>query len=295
MAHLKDVLLRYILPLNKCRGPGYDGAAAMSGTEIPWCSTQLQQQEPRAIPVHYLAHSLNLCLQDACKSFHLIKDALDLVRDAVHFVNKSPKRAEIFISKQTAKHPMTGYKNLPNSLDSTNRCYWCCYEALKATLEDVIAEGGDVGLKALDGMLARLGKFSTLFGLRLSYLVFSAGEELSRTLQSEDCSIQVALNSSNVTRNYYKRLRSDEAFNGFYDRVVKESEGKTEVPYLARQRKAPARIDDGVAGHRFSSGAAQEHFTVSNTLKFSIFFNKNFFDDLTRKASCCLEMLNNYF
>lgn len=166
---------------------------------------------------------------------------------------------------------------------------------LKQPWKDVIAEGGDVGLKALDGMLARLGKFSTLFGLRLSYLVFSAGEELSRTLQSEDCSIQVALNSSNVTRNYYKRLRSDEAFNGFYDRVVKESEGKTEVPYLARQRKAPARIDDGVAGHRFSSGAAQEHFTVSNTLKFSIFFNKNFFDDLTRKASCCLEMLNNYF
>ena len=47
VAHLKDVLLRCILPLNKCRGQGYDGAAAMSGTEIPWCSTQLQQQEPR--------------------------------------------------------------------------------------------------------------------------------------------------------------------------------------------------------------------------------------------------------
>jgi hypothetical protein len=45
------------------------------------------------------------------------------------------------------------------------------YEALKETCNNVVDEGGDVALKA-DGMLRRLKKFSTLFGLRLSYLVF---------------------------------------------------------------------------------------------------------------------------
>lgn len=274
VAHLKDVLLRCILPLNQCRGQGYDGAAAMSG-RFRGVSTQIQQQEPRAIPVHCLAHSLNLCLQDACKSFRLIKDALDLVREAVHVVNKSPKRAEIFNSKQTEENPVTGHQNLkplcPTRWTVRTDAIGAVldnYEALKATLEDVVVEGGDVGLKA-DGMLARLGKFSTLFGLRLSYLVFSAGEELSRTLQSKDCSIQFALNSSNLTRNYYKRLRSDEEFNNFYDGVVKESEGKTEAPSLARQRKTPARLDDGAAGHCFSSPKAfhrQQYFEVLDLL-----------------------------
>ena len=79
VSHLKDVLVRCISSLNQCRGQGYDGAAAMSG-RFNGVSTQIQQEEPRTIPVHCLAHSLNLCLQDVCKSFRLIKDALELVR-----------------------------------------------------------------------------------------------------------------------------------------------------------------------------------------------------------------------
>ena len=138
------------------------------------------------------------------------------------------------------------------------------YEALIETCEDVVDEGGDVGLKA-DGMLKRLKQFSTLFGLRLSYLVFSAGEELSRTLQRKDCNIQEAINSSNLTGNYYKRMRSDEEFNTFYDGIVKESEDKTKPPSLGRQRKAPARLDVGASGHCFSSPKTlhrQQYFEV---------------------------------
>ena len=76
ISHLKDVLVHCMLPLNKCRGQGYDGAAAMSG-RFNGVSTQIQQEEPCAIPVHFLAHSLNLCLQGICKSFRLIKNALE--------------------------------------------------------------------------------------------------------------------------------------------------------------------------------------------------------------------------
>ena len=113
VSHLKDVLVRCILPLNQCRGQGYDRAAAMSG-RFNGVSTQIQQEEPRAIPVHCLAHSLNLCLQDVCKSFRLIKNALELVREAVHIVNKSPKRAEIFNEKQTEDEEtiVSGHRNL---------------------------------------------------------------------------------------------------------------------------------------------------------------------------------------
>ena len=46
-----------MLSLNQCRGQGYDGAAAMSG-RFNGVSTKIQQEEPRAIPVHCFAHSL---------------------------------------------------------------------------------------------------------------------------------------------------------------------------------------------------------------------------------------------
>jgi hypothetical protein len=58
-------------------------------------------------------------------------------------------------------------------------------------------------------------------------------------------------------------MRSDKEFNGFYDRVVKESESRTKAPFLARQRKVPARFDDGAPGHDFGSPKAfhrQQYF-----------------------------------
>ena len=53
---------------------------------------EILHEEPRAIPVHCLAHNLNWCLPDACKMFWLIRGALDLVKEAVDVINKSPKR-----------------------------------------------------------------------------------------------------------------------------------------------------------------------------------------------------------
>ena len=92
---------------------------------------------------------------------------------------------------------------------------------------------------------------SFLFQIVLSR--FGSGEELSRRLQRFDCSIQDAINSS-------KHIISEEEFNGFYDSIVKESEGKTKASFLARQRKAPVigckGLDDGAPGHCFSSPKA---------------------------------------
>lgn len=60
-AALKDVLLRYILPVNSCRGQAYDGAAVMSGY-LCGVASRFKEEEPAALYVFCLAHSLNLCL-----------------------------------------------------------------------------------------------------------------------------------------------------------------------------------------------------------------------------------------
>ena len=60
---IKDTLLRSVLQLSQCHGQAYDGASNMAGS-ICGVAKRLHADEPAAIFVHCLAHSLNLCLQD---------------------------------------------------------------------------------------------------------------------------------------------------------------------------------------------------------------------------------------
>ena len=47
---------------------------------------RLQDEEPAAIAVHCLAHSVNLVLQDITKLCRPVKDALDVEHDCVKFL-----------------------------------------------------------------------------------------------------------------------------------------------------------------------------------------------------------------
>ncbi len=95
---LKDMLTRCSLPLSLCRGQAYDGAATMQGRR-KGLATLFRNEVPAALPVHCLAHSLNLCLQDAGRQIHLLRDALDLIREVVKLINYSPKRKHLFFTK----------------------------------------------------------------------------------------------------------------------------------------------------------------------------------------------------
>ena len=72
-----DFSLRYQLPINKCRGQAYDGASNMSGA-INGVAARIQYEEPSAVYVHCLAHSLNLCLQTLTNCVTPIKEALEI-------------------------------------------------------------------------------------------------------------------------------------------------------------------------------------------------------------------------
>ena len=63
---IKDVLVRCILPLSNCRGQSYDGASNMMG-HLRGVATRIEEQQPSAIKVHFLAHCLKLCLQSVAR------------------------------------------------------------------------------------------------------------------------------------------------------------------------------------------------------------------------------------
>ena len=52
-------------------------------------ATLIRNEVPAALPVHCLAHSLNLCLQDVVRQNHLLRDAMDVVREIVGLINRS--------------------------------------------------------------------------------------------------------------------------------------------------------------------------------------------------------------
>ena len=62
-------------------------------------STRIRNDCPQALPVHCLAHSLNLCLQDAGRDMKLLRDSIDLVREISQLINFSPKRKHLFGDK----------------------------------------------------------------------------------------------------------------------------------------------------------------------------------------------------
>ena len=67
------------------------------------------------------------------------------------------------------------------------------YDLLLEILEEIHATTKDeYGLKA-NGLLNSLEKFNTLFGLKLSYLIFGAAEQVSFTLQKKATILQEAL------------------------------------------------------------------------------------------------------
>ena len=111
----------------------------------------------------------------------------------------------------------------------------------------------EYGLKA-GGIVSALEKFSTQFGLKLGHILFGTAEEVSKSLQAKDTTLQQALSSINLASAFYRRQRSDEEFKRFYDDVVEEAQqlaiGK---PQLPRYRRPPARIDSGSHPRCFSS------------------------------------------
>ena len=79
----------------------------------------------------------------------------------------------------------------------------------------------EYGLKA-GGILSALEKFSTLFGLKLGHILFATAEEVSKSLQAKDTTLQQALSSVNLASAFYRRQRTDEEFNRFMTVLLKQ-------------------------------------------------------------------------
>lgn len=92
---VKDICVRLEQPINKCRGQCYDGAANVAGIRQGLQALFLKE-EPRALFVHCLAHTLNLGVQDIAHNCSHCRNFLSFIADLIAFVRNSPKRLAWF-------------------------------------------------------------------------------------------------------------------------------------------------------------------------------------------------------
>ena len=255
---IKDVLIRCSLPISQCRGQAFDGASNMSGIRNG-VQALVKREETKALYVHCLAHSLNLCVQQIAKKCVVVRNTMDFIYELVQLIKFSPKRLHIFdtLRKNVV---VSGGESTPR-LRTLCPTRWTVrnaaissilsnYEILLTTLEEV-QKGHDEYAAKASGLRIRMESFDTYFGLKLSHLVFSPSEQFSTNLQGKDTTIQEATCGAELLASHLKSLRTEAQFNQFYEQVVTQSEALTEEPKLPRNRKMPRRYDEGERPHQY--------------------------------------------
>ena len=196
-----------------------------------------------------------MCLQEEGRKLPFIRDALDTVREIAKLIKFSPKQSHLF-SQKLSQSETHGVNIKPlcatrwTARTGAIEAILSDYTVLMETLDEVHQTTKDeYGLKAA-GLLSSMEKFSTLFGLKLGYLIFGASETLSKSLQGKDTTIQEADAAVNLAKGFYRRQRSDQSFQLFYENVLQAAQ-KLGIgdPQLPRYRKVPKRLDDGSQQH----------------------------------------------
>ena len=255
---IKDILIRCSLPMSQCRGQAFDGASNMSGIRNG-VQALIKQEESKALYVHCLAHSLNLCVQEVTKKCVIVRNVMEFIYELVQLIKFSPKRLYVFESIRS-NVVVCGGESTPR-LRSLCPTRWTVrhtsinsillnYEILLNTLEEV-QKGHDEYAAKATGLRTRMELFDTYFGLKLSHLVFSAAEQFSTNLQAKNITIQEATRGADLLVSHLRSLRTEEKFNEFYENVVTQSSTLTEEPKLPRNRKVPRRYDDGESPHQY--------------------------------------------
>lgn len=213
---LKNVLICNRLQISKCHGQAYDGASNISG-HLNGVAARIQKEQPKAHYVHCVAHSLNLCLQDCGQNCITIREALTVTTELALIICASPKHLGQFRHLQEELSPgLPGLKPLcPTRWTVRTEAIHAVimnYSVLCNELEKIGEEAcGEASRKSL-GILAIMEKFTTFFGLKSSFLIFSAMEQLSKTLQYKDINAPEVSSAVNAAKRFLEMQRDDSAF-----------------------------------------------------------------------------------
>ena len=214
-------------------------------------ATQILHEEPRATYLHCMGHSLNLPVQDTCRSIKVMSDMFDTLLEISKAMKYSAKKKAMLLSLKQELSPSTpSVRPLCPTRWTVRaeslRSVIANYEVLQELMEEIIEEyrGITEATSSAKGILSTMEKFSFLFGVVVSQLFFSITDKLSKAVQTKSICAFEATEYASVTLKCLEEERSEDRFNCLWeDLMSKKTKFGVGEPVLPRTRRAPTRLD----------------------------------------------------
>ena len=226
--NIEDTMDEVGLPLDNCRGQGYDGASAMS-SKSKGVSGRILRENPKALYVHCSSHRLNLVVAKACKLPSVIH-MLGHAQKISSFFSPSPQRTQ-FLKKKIAE---IGLKRQKLASPSTTR--WVeristldgfaeAFEAIFFSLEYMKTnENGDFNSSTSDArmLFKSIKSFEFIACLVLASNILHHTLSLTVQLQQRNIDVVKSLKQINLLKAQLKELRDsvDKIHDDYYDQAL---------------------------------------------------------------------------
>lgn len=253
VAVLKDILCRYQLDLNQCRGQCYDGASNMLGKHSG-VAVQIRELQELALETHCHAHSLSLSVKDTTKNIKILRDTMGTAGEIVILIKYSPKRENILGMLKDQIECDSEDVVKANGILKLSETRWTvradCFKRILENYENLMGvwkhclenDRMQTDLKArIIGVEKQMKSFDFFFGLSIGHRLFSHTDNLSRTLQAEKMSACQSKRNANLVVSVLEAMRNEESFNNLYDVIVLKAKKHSFIaePTNKRKRKAP--------------------------------------------------------
>ena len=168
------------------------------------------------------------------------------------------------------------------------------YKVLLSTWEDAVQITKDTESKArIQGVHAQMKKCEFLFGVVLGETILRHTDNLSKTLQAKALSAAEGREIASMVVVTLETLRDDTSFDAFWQKVSMCAESfNIRPPELPRKRKAPKRLQDGLAEAEFPidvEGYYRQHYF--EVIDLAVNGIKDRFDQPGYKVYCNLQQL----
>lgn len=204
-------------------------------------ATQILHEEPRAVYLHCMGHSLNLAVQD----IKVVSDTFDTLLEISKAVKYSAKKKAMLLSLKQELSPSspsirplcpTRWTVRAESL----RSVIANYEVIQELMEEIIEEyrGITEATSPAKGILSSMEKFAFLFGVVVSELFFSITDKLSKAVQSKTICAFEATQYASVTLKCSEEQQNEECFNSLWeDLMSKKTKFGISEPGLTTEKK----------------------------------------------------------
>ena len=243
------------MPLENCRGQGYDGAAAMSSLR-KGVARKILNLNPKGFYSHCASHRLNLCVARCC-DISSVSRAIGHAKSIANFFNFSPIRAS-FLSKRLSENGLKKTK-----LDNPSLTRWI---ARIASLDSFL-DGHKTIVDVLEDMKYNLDKrwnsptpgyaealynvctsFEFIVVVNIVTGLLDYTMPLTRQLQERRIDIMKSLEQIDLLKKMVASLRKevDETHHKFYRKALAMAEAvdtAERVPRTCKRQTTRANVE----------------------------------------------------